>query len=220
MDTKKKIKKINTEQNNEDKTCTTEVEPSPHRRRKISKSWISNFLSNVLGVIVGIAITFGVSYLVQRHNEKQDTKRMMMLIKEELGENKEWLQSRKIDYLDDYKAYQKILIAKNTGNLRNIPADSLVAWIVQTREQHQSFVGGYAWEIFKNSETITKFDNKNLTITLTQCYHFINMAIKMVDKYYKAKGDASTYLNYETSPYNYRYTISKQRNSNILHKNC
>jgi hypothetical protein len=98
----------------------------------ISKKWISSFLSNVLGVIVGIALTFGISYLIQRHNEKEDTKEMMMLVKKELNENKQWLKNRKQDYANDVKAYQKLLIAKNTGNLRNIPVDSLTEWVHQT----------------------------------------------------------------------------------------
>ncbi|MDR1645426.1 MAG: hypothetical protein LBS05_06345 [Tannerellaceae bacterium] len=42
------------------------------------QGWLSNFLSNVLGVIVGIALTFGISYLIQHHQEKAD--RLLHLI--------------------------------------------------------------------------------------------------------------------------------------------
>jgi hypothetical protein len=170
----------------------------------ISKSWISSFLSNVLGVIVGIVITFGVSYLIQRHNEKQDTKGMMTLIKDELEENKQWIKLRKKEYENNFNAYQKILIAKDTGNLRNIPADTLVEWITQTRIKIMYFVGANAWDIFKNSGTIAKFHNKYLILVLSECYHYIDKASESMDRYNNKKETASNiYLNYKISPYEY-----------------
>jgi hypothetical protein len=173
----------------------------------ISKSWISNFLSNVLGVIVGIALTFGTSYLIQRHNEKEDAKEMMTLIKKELDTNKLWLKKRRQNYVDDFKSYQKILIAKESGNLRNIPADSLVNWIATTRNTPASFISTNAWDIFKNTETLAKFHNKALIIDLAECYFWIDNARETMDMFFKGRDVLPEYFNYETYPYDYIDTL-------------
>ncbi|MDR3339909.1 MAG: hypothetical protein LBT25_07470 [Candidatus Symbiothrix sp.] len=150
----------------------------------ISKKWISSFLSNLLGVIVGIALTFGISYLIQRHNEKKDTKELMTLIKKELNQNKQWLKERRQDYADDINAYRNILSAKN---LRNIPADSLIKWINQTGTQPGSFNSTNAWDILKGTETIAKFHNKDLIMQLAECYYAINIAHEVMAMYHKEK---------------------------------
>jgi hypothetical protein len=175
----------------------------------ISKKWISSFLSNVLGVIVGIALTFGISYLIQRHNEKKDTKELMTLIKKELNENKQWLKNRKQDYVADINAYRNILLVK-TGNVRNIPADSLIMWLNQTGMQPQSFISTNAWDILKGTETIAKFHNKDLIIELAECYFWINQAREIMVMYYKEKENtiitfmtANTILDYTVFPYDY-----------------
>jgi len=181
----------------------------------ISKKWISSFLSNVTGVMVGIALTFGISYLIQRHNEKEDTKEMMTLIKKELNRNKQWLKERRQDYADDINAYRNILSAKN---LRNIPADSLIMWIKQTGTQPGSFNSTNAWDIFKNTETIAKFHNKDLIMQLAECYFWIKKAPEIMAMYHKEKentcirfGITNTALDFKTSPYDYIDTMLKNK---------
>ena len=53
--------------------------------------WIG-FFTNLLGVILGIILTFGVNYLWRRREEKKRTKDMLILVRNELINNKEILQ--------------------------------------------------------------------------------------------------------------------------------
>jgi hypothetical protein len=184
--------------------------------KQISKKWISTFLSNVIGVIVGIALTFGISYLMQHRNEKEDTKGMMTLLKTELRENERWIKNHKHDYENNVNAYQKIVTANNAGNLRNIPADTLVSWIQQTRNKPMSFVGANAWDIFKNSGAIAKFHNKYLILVLSECYHYIDKASELMDKYYNKREVANIYLNYKVSPYDYIDAFIANEESNAF----
>ncbi|MDR3287093.1 MAG: hypothetical protein LBT27_06595 [Prevotellaceae bacterium] len=169
----------------------------------ISKKWFSGFLPNLFAVIIGIMLTFGISSIIQHNNEKKDVKEMMTLIKKELNENKQWLRLRIQVYKDESKAFQKILTAKTDGNLRNIPADSLVQLIQQIQNITESFISANAWDIFKNSETITKFHNKSLIIQLAECYYWLDNARESMAMYYKEKTDAYIYFDYEAFPYDY-----------------
>jgi len=54
----------------------------------------SGFLSNLLGVILGIVLTLGVSSLWQQREEKQRTKKILILVRNELETNKEWFKSQ------------------------------------------------------------------------------------------------------------------------------
>ena len=54
----------------------------------------SGFLSNLLGVILGIVLTWGVSSLWQQREEKQRTKEILILVRNELETNKEWFKSQ------------------------------------------------------------------------------------------------------------------------------
>jgi len=54
----------------------------------------SGFLSNLLGVILGIVLTLGVSSLWQQREEKQRTKEILILVRNELETNKEWFKSQ------------------------------------------------------------------------------------------------------------------------------
>ena len=82
-------------------------------------------MANLLGVIIGIVITFGVSSLIQRSNEQKDVREIMILLKKELKENREWLDKQRGNFLDDLSAYKEILDAN--GDWGKISDDVVAA---------------------------------------------------------------------------------------------
>jgi len=129
--------------------------------------WI-NFLTNVLGVILGIMLTFGVNYLWRRREEKRRTKDILILVRNELINNKEVFKYQEEFLKNDGKVYQKILDAKN--DLTSIPAETIKEYHTQIQGLNVAPLNISAWQIFQNSEIIQKMTNKEMVIRLTDCY--------------------------------------------------
>ena len=141
------------------------------KKRENKNIW-TGFLINMLGVILAIILTFGVNSIWQKQEEKKKTKEMLILVRNELKDNKEWFKSQeKMMRVDGY-VYQKILEAKD--DLTSIPADTLDKYIEDISQIAVSNLKTTAWQIFQNSEMIQKISNKELLIRLTDCYIGIN----------------------------------------------
>jgi hypothetical protein len=135
------------------------------------KLW-SGFLTNLLGVILGIVLTFGVNSLWQKHEENKKVREILILVRNELTNNKEWfINQEKIIRKDSY-VYKKILEAK--GDWKSIPVDTLTAYYIQTRSLDMSQLTFSAWQIFQNSEMIQKISDKELVIRLIDCFFWIS----------------------------------------------
>jgi hypothetical protein len=128
----------------------------------------SNFLTNLLGVILGILLTFGVNFLWRRREEKKRTKDMLILVRNELINNKELFKIQEDFLKKDGAVYQKILEAKN--DLSSIPVDTLKTYHYQIQGINVNPLITSAWQIFQNSEMIQKMTNKEMVIRLTNCY--------------------------------------------------
>jgi len=77
-----------------------------------NKKW-TGFFTNLLGVILGITLTFGVNALWQKHEEKKKIKEILILVRNELETNKEWLKSQEKYLKKDIDAFKKVLKADN-----------------------------------------------------------------------------------------------------------
>ena len=130
-----------------------------------------DFLTGLLGIILGIILTFGVNHLWQRREEKRRTKDMLILVRNELKNNKEIFMLQEGLLKKDGYIYERILEAKS--DLSSIPIETL-------KEYHQSIQGiavsqlpTTAWQIFQNSEMIQKMTDKEIVIRLTDCYSWM-----------------------------------------------
>ena len=149
--------------------------------KKINATW-KGFLVNMLGVILAIVLTFGVNSLWMRHDEKKKTTEMLILVRNELRNNKEWFKSQEEAMKRDGYVYQKIFEAKD--DLKSIPADTLALYFYQLMHFDISQLTSTAWQIFQNSEMIQKMSNKELLIRLTNCYIKINTLYESIIKDY------------------------------------
>jgi len=153
-------------------------------KKEKSKMW-KGFFINVLGVIVGIILTFGGNALWQRREENKKIKEMLILVRTELIDCKEWLKDMEEAMKNDGYTYSKIWSARR--NITSIPADSLKAYHLRILNLSNTQLSTSAWQIFQNSESIQKMTDKDLVIMLTDCYVSINIIYESVVKEYWAK---------------------------------
>ena len=143
------------------------------------------FFVNVLGVIVGIILTFGGNALWQKREENKKIKEMLILVRTELIDCKEWFKDQEKSMKNDGYTYSKIWEARR--RLTSVPVDSLKAYHLRILNLSYTELSTSAWQIFQNSESIQKMTDKELVIMLTDCYVSINIINESIIKDYWAK---------------------------------
>lgn len=177
------------------------------------KGWMANFSANVVGVIIGIALTFGISYLVQRHHEKKQLRETMVLVRQELQENKQWLQNRITDYKNDFSTYQVLL---DKSNWEKISEDSLVACIRRFNGGgNVSSSSSSVWNMFQNSGTAQQLGDFDLMSRLSECYFHIGKAGEWWSEYVNAQDKASSIFDiiWKNEPHAYVEALAKNEES-------
>jgi hypothetical protein len=149
-----------------------------------NKKW-AGFLINMLGVILAIMLTFGVNALWERHEDKKKTREMLILIRSELKDNKEWFKDQEKNMKKDGYVYKKIIDAKD--DLTSIPVDSLKAYYKRIMNLHLNTMTASAWPIFQNSGMIQKMSDKELVIRLADCYNVIGVMCEFTKEYWDTK---------------------------------
>jgi len=140
------------------------------------------FLFNMLGVIFAIILTFGVNSLWQRSEEKKRTKEMLILVRNELEDNKKIFQKSEKILKSNGWVYQKLLDAKK--DISTIPTDTLNEYITRINKISINPLTTSAWQIFQNSDMIQKMTDKELVIRLTDCYSGIRMWFDFISNDY------------------------------------
>jgi len=146
------------------------------------KRKISGFFINLMGIILGITITFGINSLWQKREENKKTKELLILVRNELTNNKLWFQKQEKAMKEQNYSFVKILEAHK--NLSNFPEDTLKYYIEQFAGFSLWQLTTSAWQTFQNSEMIQKITNKELVFRLTDCYYGINLAYDFLMKNY------------------------------------
>jgi len=148
---------------------------------KKKELWIGFFI-NMLGVILAIALTFGVNSLWMRNEYRKRTKEMLILVRNELKDNKDNFKRQEQFLQNNGSVYKIILEAKK--DMASIPPDSLKAYHTQIGDLRGTTLTTSAWQIFQNSEMIQKMTNKELLIRLTECYSLMEMLMDFILKDY------------------------------------
>ena len=173
-----------------------------------SKIW-SGFITNLLGVILGILLTLGGNALWQQREEKQRTKEMLILVRNELATNKAWFKGQEEFIRKDSYVYKRVLEIKSDWT--SIPKDTLEVYISRTIFLGMEQLTFSAWQILQNSEMIQKMTDKELVIRLTDCYFWINKMQELIMKeYWDRKVRA---LPFETDLYKYFDVVMSNKES-------
>jgi hypothetical protein len=144
---------------------------------------VANFLSNVLGVVVGIALTFGISYLIQKSNEKKQIRETMVLLKKEITDNQAVIGRIKEDFVQTKKAFGVLL----SDEWKNLPPDTLSKHSFNARSVTSYNINRSAWNVFQQSDVIKNFDDKELIVALSELYGNINLMEEWWDIYCQEK---------------------------------
>jgi len=148
--------------------------------KQISNGWISAFSANILGVIIGIALTFGISALVQHCSDEKQVKEMLVMVKNEVRSNRDWLEKIAAFYQRDKESY---LFFLSNENLDSIPEDTLVKHITQVCSWYDTYSGTEVWNVFQNLGMTQKLHNPELVSRLATFYFAIGKIKAMWDDY-------------------------------------
>jgi hypothetical protein len=172
-----------------------------------TKSWTIGFLTNVLGVIVGILLTFGVTFLIQQHNKNKQIHELMILLKKEIIDNKALFEAAQEDFLQTRKAYAIIL----SDEWKTMPNDTLRKYIFYARKGSAYILLNSAWNVFQNSEVIQNLDNKELIVTVSSLYKYLEMGSSIWEDFLKEKREV--FNIYETDRRDYIDALLKDKPS-------
>ena len=177
-------------------------------KNKKDKIW-SGFFTNLLGVILGILLTFGGNALWQKHEENQRTKEMLILVRNELKENKDWFKRHEKIIKKDKYVYQQIV--KTDGQFANIHIDTLTVYFNQLISWEDYILTTSAWQIFQNSEMIQKMTDKELVIRITECYSLIDKVMETImTEYWDKKKKLNTF---DLNPYQFFDNVEQNKES-------
>jgi hypothetical protein len=164
---------------------------------------------NLLGVILGILLTFGGNALWQKHEENQRTKEMLILVRNELKENKDWFKRHEKIIKKDKYVYQQIV--KADGQFANIHIDTLTVYFNQLISWEDYILTTSAWQIFQNSEMIQKMTDKELVIRITECYSLIDKVMETImTEYWDKKKKLNTF---DLNPYQFFDNVEQNKES-------
>ena len=166
-----------------------------------------DFLMNLAGVVLGILLTFGVNSLYQQREENKKVQEMLILVRNELQTNKDWFKSQESYMKKDSYVYRKILEAEN--DWASFPEDTLYYYFNRAMSLSYNQLTTSAWHIFQNSEIIQKMSDKELIITLTDCYFWIDKVQDIImTEYWDNKKIA---IVPEVDPYKYFNAVMKKK---------
>jgi len=167
------------------------------------------FFVNVLGVIVGIILTFGGNALWQKSEENKKIKEILILVRSELKENKEWFKKHERIIKKDRYVYDQIIKAKE--NIADIHKDTLNVYLSRLISWEDYLLTTSAWQIFQNSEMTQKMTDKELIIRITECYFMIDKVREtiMTEYWYKKK----KINTFDLDPYHFFDLVMKNKES-------
>lgn len=142
------------------------------------------FFMGFISVVLGIILTFGGEALISKHNEREDVKKVLMLVRDELNTNIETMneidKTLKLEkkaalylmqYYDNFEACDK----DSMKLYCNLPLSSVV---VNTSKE--------ALELLKTSALFQKIEDKDLALDIIKAYNKM-MTEKESIEYYNSK---------------------------------
>lgn len=148
--------------------------------------WIS-FSLNVLSVILGIVITFSVQGLINNSSEKKDVKNSLLLVKNELSDNIEYINFADT-ILTMYADASKFLI-QYEGHYKDAPADSMAMYCNIPLTTADITHSEEALELLKTSSLFNKIKDLNLSLDIIHTYGAIEDIMKAVSIIFENKNN-------------------------------
>lgn len=157
------------------------------------KSWrMGDYIRQTSIVVIGVLITFGGSGLITRCSEQKDIKATMLLIKDELANNRESFDKIVVRFSED--EHLSALLVKHNMNCRAIPEDSLKQFRFSIGQIGGFYYTRNALDILKNSMLMQKISDKELLLSLIDAYEALERYKMSIKLYYDMKEDAFSHF--------------------------
>lgn len=152
---------------------------------KKNRDWFG-YLVNFVAVCLGIAITFAGQGIINRNAERNEVKRSLILVKNELQDNISY-----IEYSDSvltlFAEASRFLI-EYEDCYDQAPVDSMAAYCNVPLTVYEISHADDALELLKTSSLFTKIKDQNLSLEIIHTYGAIADEMAVVNFYHERKG--------------------------------
>ena len=152
---------------------------------KKNRDWFG-YLVNFVAVCLGIAITFAGQGIINRNAERNEVKRSLILVKNELQDNISY-----IEYSDSvltlFAEASRFLI-EYEGCYDQAPVDSMAAYCNVPLTVYEISHADDALELLKTSSLFTKIKDQNLSLEIIHTYGAIADEMAVVNFYHERRG--------------------------------
>ena len=152
---------------------------------KKNRDWFG-YLVNFVAVCLGIAITFAGQGIINRNAERNEVKRSLILVKNELQDNISY-----IEYSDSvltlFAEASRFLI-EYEDCYDQAPVDSMAAYCNVPLTVYEISHADDALELLKTSSLFTKIKDQNLSLEIIHTYGAIADEMAVVNFYHERRG--------------------------------
>lgn len=152
---------------------------------KKDRDWFG-YLVNFVAVCLGIAITFAGQGIINRNAERNEVKRSLILVKNELQDNISY-----IEYSDSvltlFAEASRFLI-EYEDCYDQAPVDSMAAYCNVPLTVYEISHADDALELLKTSSLFTKIKDQNLSLEIIHTYGAIADEMAVVNFYHERRG--------------------------------
>ena len=152
---------------------------------KKNRDWFG-YLVNFVAVCLGIAITFAGQGIINRNAERNEVKRSLILVKNELQDNISY-----IEYSDSvltlFAEASRFLI-EYEDCYDQAPVDSMAAYCNVPLTVYKISHADDALELLKTSSLFTKIKDQNLSLEIIHTYGAIADEMAVVNFYHERRG--------------------------------
>lgn len=181
MDTKENMEEIPSTDKVEEKEITTQP-----------KAKWANYISyfrELSVVIIGILITLAITTTINNHNRQRELKGMLTLVKEELIENRQTLESIKEKWEKEQHLFQ--LLRVNRKDITQIPADTLNDYTFAIGSLYRFNAKNESYDVLKSSILIQYIKEKKLQYSLSALYSSFSSLDNQLKSYSERKANLS-----------------------------
>ena len=143
------------------------------------------FILNFLSVVLGIVLTFWGDALIKEHNEKEDVRKTMQLVYDELYDDVQELKSvdKNLQLECDAATYLRQFYGRFTERER----DSMIRYCNAPLSAVTFEVSDDALELLKTSALLPKIENKELALKVIGAYHTLSSVENGINFYIEKK---------------------------------
>lgn len=145
------------------------------------------FAFEFLAVVIGIAITFAGEALITSHNEQEDVKNSLQLVKDELQDNLGYIQEA--DSLIELDGEAARFLIQFIDRYDEAPQDSLYYYCNYPMYIYTFYNTSQALELLKNSSIFSKIKDKSLALDIIHAYGNIEEYIRLKRSYLEKKAN-------------------------------